>query len=80
MTQGELNSALNAVEPREDCERIANVVASRLGLFLDLRGAFEIWSWHSDGYAASWMGIRDDEEIVEAVERYVKSRATPGAA
>lgn len=77
MTQHDIDHAFcqNVGYP-EDCARIRAVASERLGVFITLSQAETIWNWHSECHAASWLIIRDDDEIESAISSFVNCALT----
>lgn len=62
------------VERPSDCERIVRVAARRLGITMTLRQAEEVWEAWSSAACAGWLILQDEDEIVRAIESFVKNR------
>lgn len=61
----------NVEKYRSDCLRIQEV-ARKGGYYITLKQAAEVWSRHSDDFAAGWLIIDSDEEILMALDSYSK--------
>lgn len=59
----------NVEKYRGDCIRIQEV-ARKHGYYLSLKQCAELWSKHSDDFAAGWLIIDGEEEIEMALDCY----------
>ncbi len=60
-----------------DVARIVSVCAKN-GMEVSSGDARALWERHSDDRAAGWLIIRDDEEIIEAAEKYLEPDPSDG--
>lgn len=76
ITQEIFNAAFNngSVSYPGDCEKIVAVASSRLGLVMTPKQAEEVWGRWSGQACASWLSSFDDDEVVQAIESFVRAR------
>lgn len=58
-------------EHYSDCKAIIELAKTRLGVTISINDAYALWSEHSDTYAAGWLLPNSEEEIIDAIQRYI---------
>ena len=54
----------------DDCKRLQSVLLDRFQIAATLSEVHDYWSWHSQRYAASWLGLPlSDEDLREEVRQ-----------
>ena len=61
------------IRHKEDLEIIVKLVSSERHVTLKEYQAQEMWEWYSEQYwAASWMSLGDEAQIIDAFELFVE--------
>lgn len=69
--QGETPVAkTRAEEEHEDCLEMQRVIKEKLGIEVSERTCLGMWAGHSESYAAGWLGVNSDLEIIQAFMEY----------
>jgi hypothetical protein len=61
----------------DDCARIIRV-GRTMGIVMSTQQAQDLWELHSERMAAGWLMIRDDDEIENAINQFVKRHNSHG--
>ena len=61
------------IDYADDCERICEIAQRKLDLELTQAQAQVVWQWHSETVCAGWLFVRDEDEVVGAIESFMAS-------
>lgn len=50
-----------------DCKRIQKCFLEEFNIFASLNDCYSLWKNYSDSYAASWMGLPDNDEELKII-------------
>ena len=81
ITQEMVVSALKSIrrykfDYHDDVIKIQEVIKEHLNITLSTEDVVDFWKWSSELFAASWLIIHDDEQILRTFVFFVKTNTT----